>query len=227
LFVKMSEQQAFAATDWTVDPVFTYHRAGRLDGAYGPDPASAWRHLSALVARDPLDLEAQVRRVMLSCRPEHSGRAFGALLDLFLALGPHGQSLRHRMLQLAAPCIEFDERRFLEAHLESGLARNATLPAGTGALLDTAVIGSAHAVRHERAAVQATSRVEEAISLLDEGDLPGARALLEEAVLDDPSDPTAVQELLGIYHHSRDSEGKSAMQARLQERHRSLPPTWA
>lgn len=220
---------AFPSIDaWPVDPVFTYARAGRLDLEYGLDPVTAWRHLSILVARDPLDLEAHVRRIMFTTHAPHHGKAFGALLDLFLALGPQGQPLRQMMLDIGESCIEPDEARFLRAHLETGLARNALLPAGTGALLDVAVIGSAHAVRHERVAVQlGTSRVDEAISLLDHGDLPGARALLEEIVLDEPTNEIATRELLGIYHHSRDNEGRQAMRAHLQERHGALPPAWA
>lgn len=223
----MSEPSLSAQTSWSVDPVFSYARAGQLDLVYGPDPVAAWRHLSSLVARDPLDLEAQVRRVLLACRAPHTPRMFGALLDLFLALGPHGEPLRRRMLQLGTPFIDPDEARFLTAHLDIGLERGTVLPIGTGALLDRAVVGSIHAVTRERAAARITSRVEEAISLLDHGNLPAARALLEEAVLDDPTDETAVRELLGIYHHSRDAEGHAALAARLQQRHGALPPTWA
>jgi hypothetical protein len=223
----MSESITSTGPAWLVDPVFTYHRTGRLDGQYGADSVAAWRHFSALVARDPLDVEAQVRRVLLACQPPHTDQAFGALLDLFLALGPHGRNLRHMMLELGAAWIEADEAGYLRAHLESGLARSALLPAGTGAVLDTAVIGSTHAVRHERTAVRSASRVEEAVSLLDHGDLPGARAILEEVLLDDPHDETATRELLAIYHHSRDADGKAALQSRLQARHGALPPAWA
>lgn len=209
-----------------LDTVFTYSRGGPLDVGYGGDLQSAWRHFSALVARDPLDIEAQVRRVLVASQPGMHGRAFGALLDLFLALGPRGRELRRLMLDAAQDAIEADELRFLQAHLDDGLARNALLPSGTGAVLDTAVLGSAHAVQHERIAVVTTSRVDEAISLLDHGDLPGARRLLEEVLLDDPLDETATRELLAIYHHSRDSDGRQAMQARLRERHGALPPAW-
>lgn len=220
---------AFPVADGVpIDTVFTYSRAGQLEVSYGGDPLAAWRHFSSLVARDPLDIEAQVRRVLLTVR--QSGlrdRAFGALLDLFLALGPQGRELRRLMLDAARGAIEPDEFRFLQAHLDDGLARNALLPAGTGAVLDAAVLGSAHAVQHERVAAPAASRVDEAISLLDHGDLPGARRLLEDVLLDDPLDEVATRELLAIYHHSRDSEGRQAMQARLRERHGTLPPAWA
>lgn len=223
----MSDSNVIAANEWTVDPVFTYARGGRLEGGYSTDAQAIWRHFSALVARDPLDLEAQVRRILLACQPPHRDKAFGALLDLFLALGDQGVGLRRMMLEVAQPCIESDEARFLAAHIDTGLARNALLPAGTGAILDCAVIGSFQAVRHERQALAPTSRVEEAISLLDHGDLPGARALLEEILIEDPTDVNATQELLAIYHHSRDAEAQQAMRTRLLERHGALPPAWA
>lgn len=222
----MNVASNFTSPGGFLDTVFTYNRCGALDVQYGGDLQAAWRHFSALVARDPLDIEAQVRRVLLACQPGMHSKAFGALLDLFLALGPRGRELRRLMLEAAQPAIESDELRFLQAHLDDGLARNALLPSGTGAVLDTAVLGSAHAVQHERVAVATASRVDEAISLLDHGDLPGARRLLEDVLLDDPLDETATRELLAIYHHSRDSEGRQVMQARLRERHAALPPAW-
>lgn len=212
--------------DWTVDPVFTYQRAGRLDSAYGADPVAAWRHLSSRVARDPLDLESQVRRVLLSAHEPHRDQAFGALLDLFLALGDKGEGLRRIMLDAVRFCLADDERHFLEAHLVGGLSRRATLPGGTGSVLDSAVIGSIHPVGQQRRTAQAASRVEDAIALLDQGDLPAAQALLEEALLDDPDDGTALQELQAIYRHSRDDAAKASLQTRLLERHGRLPGQW-
>lgn len=214
-------------SDWVVDPVFTYQRSGRLDAEYGADPVAAWRHLSSLVARDPLDLESQARRVLLSTQAPHRAQAFGALIDLFLALGDKGRGLRRTLLDAARSCLADDEHRFLLAHLDGGLSRRATLPAATGSVLDAAVIGNLHPVGQQRRATQAASRVEEAIELLDQGDLPAAQSLLEEVLLDDPDDTTALRELQAIYHHSRDDAAKAGLQARLQERHGRLPAQWS
>jgi hypothetical protein len=131
-------------TAWPVDPVFTYQRSGRLDAEYGADALAAWRHLSCLVARDPLDLEAQTRRVLLSTQPPHQVQNFGALIDLFLALGDKGRGLRKALLDVSRTCLAEEELRFLDAHLDAGLARRATLPSGTGSVLDAAEIGRAH-----------------------------------------------------------------------------------
>lgn len=214
-----------ASPEWQIDPVFAYVPGGRLEVPFA-DTTAAWRHLSALVARDPLDLEAQVRRVMLASTPPMQPFAFGALLDLFLALGARGRTLRRMMLRLAAPYIETDEVKFLEAHLETGIARHALLPAGTRAVLDMAVIGNLNPVRHEKAARQSASPVEEAVSLLDHGDLQGAQALLEAHLLEEPDDELAAQELLAIYHHSRNAQDKAAMTQRLQQTHGRLPRNW-
>jgi hypothetical protein len=212
---------------WAVDPVFTYQRSGRLDAHYGADPVAAWRHLSCLVARDPFDLEAQTRRVLLSTQVPHRAQAFGALIDLFLALGDKGRGLRQTLLDSARSCLAEDELRYLQAHLDTGLSRRATLPTGTGSVLDAAVIGNLHPVGQQRRAAQASSKVDDAIALLDQGDLPAAQALLEEALMENLDDTVALSELQAIYHHSRDEAAKASLQARLQERHGRLPAQWS
>ena len=88
-----------------IDPVFAYMRAGRLDCPPGVDPLAAWRHLSGQVARDALDVEAHVRRVLLACQPPLTERAFGALVDIWRET----EALQHF----------FDARRFtLHGHVE-------------------------------------------------------------------------------------------------------------
>jgi Flp pilus assembly protein TadD len=62
--------------------------------------------------------------------------------------------------------------------------------------------------------------------LLDNGDLEGARTLLEEALLSDPTDTQIATELLLIYRHSRDDAAQAAMTAKLQARGAALPVGW-
>lgn len=215
-----------SSAPWVVDPVFRYSRAGRLEVDYG-EPLIAWRHLSSLVARDPADLEMHVRRILLAMQAPHQERLFGALIDLFLAVGAQCRELRALMLERSAAHLAEEEAGYLRAHLDAGLARQAVLPMGTGSVLDAAVVGQLQPVRFERAAVQVASRVEEAISLLDHGDLPAARELLEQVLLEEPGDETACRELLGIYRHSRDDVARARMQDLLLQRHGALPAAWA
>jgi hypothetical protein len=211
-----------------IDPAFFYAPGGRLMPVGGLDNVAAWRHLCALVARDPLDLESQTRRVLLACQPGMQERLFGALVDLFLALGSRGHGLRRQLLEQAHTLLDPDDEQFLQRHLERGLPRDAALPEGSGSVLDAAVMGVSQMVGHSRSTTtgNAGGPLAQAVDMLDNGDLAGARALLEAAVLEAPADVAMVQELQTIYRHSRDDAGRAAMVQRLQARWGEVPELW-
>lgn len=209
-----------------IDPVFAYVRAGRLDCPPGVDPLAAWRHLSGQVARDALDVEAHVRRVLLACQPPLTERAFGALVDLFLALGDRGRGLRRQLLDQAEPWLDPQDAHLLRVHLDSGLPRGTRLPAQDWSLFDSAVLGASAMVELQRREVARETPFQQAMSLLEYGDLEGARGMLEEALLDAPQDDEVLRELLAIYRHSRDDTGKAEMADRLVARHGAVPAGW-
>ncbi|MFM2065109.1 MAG: hypothetical protein RLZZ584_18 [Pseudomonadota bacterium] len=219
-----------------ISPIFVHQRGGRLDVLGHGDqvaaglppcaPALAWRYLTALVARDALDLEAHARRVMQACQPEFRDRLFGAMLDVFLALGSSGRGLRAALLDKARAHLGADELTFLQQHLEPGLAPMAQLPAQAGSVHDRGVLGSLQLVHHQRLAARELTVFEDAMARVDDGDLDGARQLLEQALLDDPTQADVSRELLNIYQYARDDAAKAAMQERLRERHGAAPAGW-
>lgn len=219
-------QESFQSA-FGVDPVFVYAGVDRLMPSDLCEPVDAWRHLSAQVARDPLDLTAHVRRVLLACQPPLTHYAFAALVDLFLALGSQGRGLRQVMLERAEIWLDPDDAYFLRAYLDLGLRVEHSLPTAAGSVLDRAVSGSAQMVSRQRIEVVEDTPLERAMSLLDHGDLEGARTLLEESLLADPSDTQIATELLLIYRHSRDDAARTAMAAKLQARGAALPDGWA
>ena len=210
----------------SLDPVFVFTPAGRLDCPPTVDVQDAWRYFTAQVARDPLDVEAHARRVLLASRPPLTDRVFGALVDLFLALGDRGRGLRRQLLDQAMPWLDPDDAHFLRQHLDSGLARGARLPALAWSVLDTAVLGSADMVDRQRREGAQETPFQQAMSLLEYGDLDGARAMLETVLLDEPGNEEVVRELLAIYRHSRDDTGKAEMADRLVARHGAVPAGW-
>lgn len=118
---------------------------------------AAWRQACADVARDPLQLEAHARRVLLACMAqeravaeESSGKApfaherlyvFDALVDCFLALGPRGRSFREALLERARLWLDDERHEFLARHLPDGLSPQDPLPTYGTALLDPGLIG--------------------------------------------------------------------------------------
>ena len=214
-----------------LDPLFVFGRAGRLDCPQAVDVHDAWRHFTAQIARDPLDIEAHARRVLLASRPPLTDRAFGALIDLFLALGDRGRGLRRQLLEHALPWLDPDDAHLLRLHLDAGLTRGTRLPAQTWSSLDSAVLGASGMVALQRREVAQETPFQQAMSLLEYGDLDGARAMLESALIeapaDDPDREAIVRELLAIYRHSRDDAGKAEMADRLVARHGALPEGWS
>ena len=209
------------------DPMFVFARAGRLDCPSGMDVQDAWRHFSMQIARDPLDIEAHTRRVLLASRPPLTDRTFGALVDLFLALGDNGRSLRRQLLEQATAWLDPDDAHFLRLHLDTRLSRGAQLPTQRWSMLDTAVVGSLNMVGLQRREVAKETPFQQAMSLLEYGDLAGARGMLEFALLEEPDNEEVNRELLAIYQHSRDDAGKAEMADKLVARHGALPSGWS
>jgi hypothetical protein len=211
---------------WVVDPAFRFSSSGRLSAQGGIEELDSWRYLTSQICRDPLDLEAHVRRVLLSGRSSESGKAFSALVDLFLALGPAGKGLRAAMLNAVGAALSSDERGYFQTHLEQGLARGAALPVGTAAALDQGLIGSPSMVARALHQAAEETAIQRASALLDQGDVAAARELLEDTLMQSPDAQDVATELLLIYRHSRDDEAVRAMKQKLTSKFGRLPAAW-
>jgi hypothetical protein len=113
----------------------------------GLSPRALWCQACAEVARDRLNLEAHVRRVLLACAAGERVHVFDALVDCFLALGVQGQTLRGSLLVQARNWLDDESHEFLLRHLASGLGPQDPLPTHAGALLDPGLIGLPVVVR--------------------------------------------------------------------------------
>ncbi len=218
--------QDIRPVEFSFDPAFAIASASWLAPSTTCPPLDAWRHLTAAVSRNPKDLEAHTRRVLLAAQVPLSDRLFGALLDVFLALGPNGRHLREQLLDRAAVHLDPDDQLFFRHCLVEGLRPDAQVPTSPGSVLDPAIIGTGRLVEKQRVAVAEVGVLEQAISLLDDGDLDGAKQLLEGALLSNPTDAAVANELLLIYKHSRDDAAVAAMVARLQEQGAAAPEGW-
>lgn len=128
------------------------------------------------IARDPLDIRPMRAGCCWPVGTPLTDRAFGALVDLFLALGDRGRALRRQLLEQAMPWLDPDDAHFLRTHLDTELLRGAQLPTQRWSVLNTAVLGSLNMVGLQRREVAQETPFQQAMSLLEYGDLAGAYA---------------------------------------------------
>lgn len=209
------------------DPAFELTRTRKLHVAGRCDNMDARRFLSVEVARDALNLQAHVRRILLLIDEDQRDLLPGALIDIFIALGKHGESLRYALLEVAEPFLEEEDLHFLRGHLNTGISPDENLQMVEGSVFSHALDGTAEMIGRERQQQQqAMGAVAEANALLEEGDLDGARNILEDALLAHPEDTAISNELLLIYRHSRDEAAFTAMREKLMQKIASLPAPW-
>jgi tetratricopeptide (TPR) repeat protein len=156
-----------------------------------PDPALCERYLAYLhhrILRNPRDLLAHTRRVMLALAGNQQALVYAALTDLFTALGEKGADLRAGLLEKCRPVLTLEQAQALldEPH------------ASQGSPLVARHLANVHAV--------ALSVLEEVRELLENGQVELAQNMLEQALPQDQDNLELTQELLEIYRRSRNRD---------------------
>ena len=84
---------------YTIEPSL-FPVTGRLQPIYGNEGwQSAYRrHLERKIQRNPRDLLAHTRRILLNYEARDEKACYGALIDLFLILGSRGLAIRENLL---------------------------------------------------------------------------------------------------------------------------------
>ncbi len=186
------------------------------------DPCAFLAHQ---VARFPSDLKVHVQRIVLHVAETNAGGSYAALVDLFIALGSKGMSLRQRMLDTAKRLLERGQYQALVRKLDSGLHAADPIPCAPGSMLSKGTRGARILVerldRHET-----RDPLDEARSYLEYGQLDEARRLLEEALLSEPSRLELHLELLEIYRATLDLERFDALWKLQDAAQNPAPDAW-
>lgn len=192
-----------------------------------PDPQLAdW--LARRICRRRGDLLGHVQRIHWQLQHGDPVGRFGALADLFIALGRGGLPLRRRLLELAADRLEPNCAAFLRAHLDSGLGAATPLPCPQASRLTGDCGGRLDVVeRLTTRTVAAADPLDEARERIDAGQLDQAQTLLEQALLAQPEREELHRELLTVYRHRRDPARLAVMQTRLARLSNPLAAEWA
>ncbi len=189
----------------------------------------ATRYLARTVARTPVNLIAQIQRTNIHLSQRDAEGSYGALLDLFIALGDKGISIRRRMLRRAKPLLTEEQFRALALCLDSGLSATDPMPPSSRSVLSKGLTGTGQLVvriNEEQTSPSTRDPLEEAIEHLEYSQTDKAREILEQALFDDPSRPELHSNLLAIYRASNDLESFTAMRNKLNESGKPLTEEW-
>ena len=115
----MNIENAFSIP--VLDPAFRF-LPGNHDLLPDPPDQAMLDLLCYSVARHPQDLISHTRRILLSHARGNADQTFGALVDLFIAVGPKGSALRKTMLRRCADVLSKPQHAWLTERLDQGLA---------------------------------------------------------------------------------------------------------
>ena len=178
------------------------------------------RHLEQRIARNPRGLLSHVRRVFVAA-------VAGALADLFIVLGRHGQPLRRRALRMVAAYLTVEQRRFFDSHLEPGLDDDAQMPDISQSRLSKRVTGTTRIVsRSSEAVADDDDPVRLARESIAKGHFDVAQAMLEGALESDPGNVAVSEELLDFYDDRQLRDGFRRMYTALLGRQFARRDRW-
>jgi len=179
------------------------------------------------IVRSPMDLCNHVRRIVLQYDMRDSEGLYAALLDLFIVLENKGFDLRRRVLGGARSRLTLQQYRTLYACLNSDQVQCDRLPAPPDSMLAKGLIGSRSLVEAaDNENESARDPLIEAREYIEYCQVDQARALLEQAILDQPQRMELHTELLEIYRSTRDRASFLAFWRRLNEIDNSAPDVW-
>lgn len=211
-----------------VEPDFVLDKWHQLKA---PRLVDQWRLISYFahqIARQPSDLLSHTRRIIFHASLKDQEGVYGALLDLYLALGSKGSKLRQGMLEIANDFLSDDQKTLFATHQQSGILPSQALPASSTSILGNFFSGTSQLLSLDNSPVPKESdlALKESMKLLIFGKVEQAQQLLEGAVIADPLHYGLNKELLGIYRRNDSKEDFRKMRALLQGAETAIPEKW-
>lgn len=228
LFDSADDTVAVSVDLGPLEPVFSSE-----SDRFKPPPVEAMARMSDFLAhqvsRRPKDLTNHVQRIALCHEVGDNVLVYGAVIDLFIALGDSGMALRARILKKVADLLTEEQSRALQRGLVSGLLAHDEMPVCRYSRLSAGVIGGTRIVDVISSAESGRleyGALDEARDLIDSGHIELAQKLLEETLLNDRFNEEISRELLEIYRHTRYGDALSSMKGQLGEEVFALSDEW-
>lgn len=179
---------------------------------------TAWRLLSRNISRTPHNLRLHTQRILLGIEAPLEKVLPGAFQDLSIALSHSGKHFYFNLLDKAKDSLSAGNYTKLSRLFENTEIVNCWL---RGSVLANGICSSKVLVIHNKKEVSTEpayiNKLEEALSLIDEGEIEEAQQLLEKSYLENPNDILIEEELLLIYQSIRNKKALNDMTAKLLE----------
>lgn len=210
-----------------VEPIFVVSTSGDLRFPTLPR-SSLIQYFRHCVSREPLDLRSHVRRIFLANEEGNEFELFPALVDLFIALGQKGLSLRKRLLSLSKGNLERDQYELLSDALDSDMSKGKLIHVN-GSILCRGIEGGMTLVSSAAGGeiqVKPRDPLTEAREYLEYSQLDEARVVLEYAILQDSQRLELHKELLEIYRSTRDHSNFVKIFDKLDDKNNPMCEQW-
>lgn len=203
------------AAEW--EPAFS-HFSGKLCPDL-PDESFADRLIEFFkyrVRRNPRDLLAHVRRILLACAWRRHEEIESGLRELFVVLAGKGQRLRQHLLEAhAAKLLTAEKRVALEQ-----VGKYAGTEEGSNLPIMVRIGGETNRIE------QRQTTFKEALDYMVEGQVEQACAVLERALLAEPTHVAAARILFDILVRARDRERLVSLRERLEPMDQMVFALW-
>jgi len=198
----------------------------RLNGQY--DPLTAWRMLSRYVARHPTNLRVHTQRIFLAEDSMLRHCLKGALVDLSLSLNGKGTQFSQQLLEMIKDSLsDEDYDYFKKSFGGNSNVIDVFQKWVNGSVIANGADDGRLLVKFDRGEQEVfSSRLEEARSCMEYGQLDEAIDILETEMLSQPDDTDIEAELLNLYQYLRDKGRFDSISNKLKEQNVEFSEAW-
>jgi tetratricopeptide (TPR) repeat protein len=187
-------------------------------------------HLAHISSQEPGNLLNHVRRIFIHLKGKQPEQLYGALVDLYIALGDKGERLRFSLLQKSRNLISQERYDLFLTYFKQGLQPYHSLPASQYSVLGNFFSGEMRFVSEQKIEHQSDNRkidpLEIAKEELNYGNVTVAQQILEQAILQSPSRLGLHYGLLEIYRYTRSLDDLIDMENQLGENIGNAQTAW-
>jgi tetratricopeptide (TPR) repeat protein len=226
----MSSHMPFEELLLSTQVVFHEPSSNGLSLPKGVDRDHWTTYLAYISSEQPDNLLNHVRRIFTHLKYKQSEQLYGAMVDLFIALGDKGERLRFNLLQKSKKVISQEHYDLFLTHFKQGLQPHHSLPASQHSVLGNFISGDMRFVTKHDTAQQTHNREIDPLELAKEelnyGNTTVAQEILEEALLQSPARLGLHYSLLEIYRYTRSIDDLINMEKRLGDKIGNAQTAW-